>query len=252
MRLADSFRQFAGAAMDLVAPPACLACGAGEMGDLALCERCRRLVRALPPGACGICAAMLGPGAEQGLCRDCDRLRPKFVATAAAAPYAGFVGELIRRAKYGRDPLLAVPLATLLRRALSGSAAARGASVVVPVPAHAGRAAERGFHLADLLAAAVGEELRLPVRDDWLVRVGDPAPQAALPRTERRLAARGTVGLRAPRRLRLPWPRRTGPCGERVLIVDDVLTTGATVNECARVLLAAGAMDVRVVVAARA
>lgn len=242
--------------LDLVAPPSCLACGADEMGDLSLCARCRRMVPPLTEGRCEMCAAALGPGADtsprSGACDDCEKLRPRFTAAVAAAPYAGFVGELIRRAKYGRDPLLAVPLAELLRRALRGSPVRDGVSVVLPVPASPRRAAERGFHLADLLAAAAAAELGVACRSDWLVRVGDPMPQAALPRTERRTAARGTVATRPPARIRAPWTTAPSPAGLRVLVVDDVLTTGATLQECARVLHAAGAAEVRVAVAARA
>jgi len=88
----------------------------------------------------------------------------------------------------------------------------------------------------------------VPLCAGWLVRVGDPVPQAALARTERRRAARGTVALGSPR---WPW-RAPRVAGRRVLVVDDVLTTGATANECARVLVDAGAECVRVAVCARA
>jgi predicted amidophosphoribosyltransferase len=238
----------ASAALDLVAPRTCLACGEGRQVRAGLCARCLRHVPPQPPDPCPRCAAPLGPGALLGACSLCEAPRPKFAAAVAAGPYAGFLGELVRRAKYGRDPVLAVPLAELLADAVRAWPGRGGLTDVVPVPGTRARTRERGFHLADALAERLADEIRAPYRATWLLRVGEPVPQAALPRTDRRRAARGTVEL-----VRPPWPfRPPRVAGRRVLVVDDVLTTGATADECARVLLAAGAAEVRVAVAARA
>jgi predicted amidophosphoribosyltransferase len=240
--------RWAEAALDLVAPRVCLACDAGRQAAHGLCASCRRLVRPAPRDPCPRCAAALGPGIDASACAACAELRPRFAAAVAAAVYPGLAGELIRRAKYGRDPLLAVPLGGLLADALAQWPGRAGLTAVVPVPPSRARLRERGFHLAELVAERLADGLGVPLRLRWIERVGDPPPQAALPRTDRRRAARGTVRVAA-RTWPLPAPRVTG---ESVLLVDDVLTTGATANECARVLRAAGAASVRVAVCARA
>jgi len=247
------------AALDVAAPPACLACsaelaprpGLPDLGlpGLGLCGRCLQLVGRPWPDPCPRCAGPLGPGAPVSSCTHCARWPPRFSAAVAAGPYAGFLGELVRRAKYGRDPLLVTPLARLLRDAVITWPGREGVDAVVPVPATRQRRRERGFHAADVLASAVARALALPCRDRWLRRVGEPAPQAALPRTERRAAARGTVEVARGALRLLPPP---AVAGLTVLVVDDVLTTGSTADACATALLAAGARDVRVAVATRA
>ncbi len=182
-------------------------------------------------------------------------MRPRFAAAAAGAPYTGLAAELVRRAKYGHDRLLALPLAALTRRAARGLPECAWVDDLVPVPASGRRRRERGFDLAELLADDLARVLRLPLQRHWLTRVGDPAPQASLGETERRLAACATVAYCGPRTARRAFrlPRRaTSVEGSRVLLVDDVLTTGATANACAAALLSAGAAWVAVVVAVRA
>ncbi len=167
--------------------------------------------------------------------------------------YAGLGGELVRRAKYGRDPLYALPLAARLVVALDDWAPARRATVVVPVPTTLRRRKERGFNLAEFLAEPVARSLGLPLRHDVLRRVGEPPPQAALTRAERRRAASGTVRVaEVSRVLRLIGRADRGIRGGSVLLVDDVLTTGATANASAVALLRAGARSVAVAVATRA
>ena len=249
MRPLEAIARTAAAALDLLAPPVCLACGVEESSQHGLGDACLRLLPPAPSAPCSRCAAPRGPGSDGEGRAACCRPRVRFECAVAAGPYAGFLGELVRRAKYGNDPVLAVPLRGLLVEAVAEWPARQGVSVVVPVPGTRSRVRERGFHLAELLADAVATALDVPLRDSWLARVGEPEPQAALPRSRRRLAARDTVSLREPR---FPWERRPRLAGATALLVDDVLTTGATADACARVLLAAGASEVRVAVVARA
>jgi len=220
---------------------------------MGLGDACLRLVRPVPPAPCPICASALGPGAPVSACVSCARFSPRFSASVAGAAYAGLGGELVRRAKYGRDALLGVPLAALLLDAVAAWTPAAGVEEVVSVPSTVRRRRERGFNLAELLADPVARRLGVPFRPRRLVRIGEPTPQAALTRAERRRAATGTVRLERRSRLgRFLARREGGVSGRRVLLVDDVLTTGATANACARALLEAGARDVVVAVATRA
>ena len=253
MRLSSSLVRAAGATLDLIAPPHCLACGTEDVVRLGLGSACLRLVRQVPPDPCPVCAAALGYGAPTSACIPCARLAPRFRASVAGAAYAGLGGELVRRAKYGRDALLGVPLAGLLADAVSTWEPGARADEVVCVPSTQRRRRERGFNLAELLADPIARRLGVPLRPHRLARVGEPAPQAALTRAERRRAATGTVRMRRRSRLARFLARRdAGVCGSRILLVDDVLTTGATANACARALLEAGARDVVVAVATRA
>src|SRR5262245_10827411 len=182
--MAIALSRWAGAALDLVAPRVCLSCDAGRQAAHGLCATCLHLVRPAPRDPCPRCAAALGPGVDVSACNACAELRPRFAAAIAAAVYPGLAGELIRRAKYGRDPLLAVPLGGLLVERLARWPGRAGLTAVVPVPPSRARVRERGFHLAELVAERLADDLRVPLRLRWLERVGDPLPQAALPRTQ--------------------------------------------------------------------
>src|SRR5262245_19950589 len=116
--MATAFSRWADAALDLLAPRDCLSCGGHGQERAGLCSVCERRLRPAPRDPCFGCGAPLRPGADPDACIPCAVLRPKFRGAVAVGPYAGFLGELIRRAKYGRDPVLAAPLAELLAGAV--------------------------------------------------------------------------------------------------------------------------------------
>lgn len=165
-----------------------------------------------------------------------------FVRAAAALAYGGAVTQALLRWKHGGHRhvvrSLAGFLAPLLHRAV-----AQGAEVVCPVPLHPRRLHQRGFNQAlDLLRAARGRDPRLAVACDALVRTVDtPSLGRGTPAERRRIVA-NAFAVKRPKRIE----------GKSILVVDDVMTTGATLSECARVLLAAGAREVAVAVLARA
>jgi ComF family protein len=161
-------------------------------------------------------------------------------AIVPACRYAGVVRELLHRFKYGRDECLAVPLGDLLGRAFGdGRLRAPSFRALVPVPLHPRRQRERGFNQAELLAGRVRGACGLSVRK-LLRRIRPTSPQAGFDREERIKNLQGAfvaAGLEEP--------------GGDYLLVDDVSTTGATLDACASALRSAGAGRVFAMVVAR-
>jgi ComF family protein len=167
-------------------------------------------------------------------CASTVQRAPEVDATVAAFVYGGAVAHAVVRLKYDRRPDLARPLGDLLWRALEPRAAPMAGVVVVPVPLHPSRLADRGFNQAALIASRLARRLEATFRPLALARVRDTPRQASLDR-EARLAnmARALVARR---------PEQV--FGRDVLLVDDVRTTGATIDACTDALLAAGARSV--------
>lgn len=233
-------------ALDLLWPRSCFACGAtlGGTREPWLCPGCRTDLPLFDEGEwlCARCARPLGPAAAAGACPDCRRLGPRFEAVRAAGAYRGALRRLVTGLKYARRPSCAWPLGELVAERLDGWGPLGGGVLLVPFPTTDRARRRRGFDPPALLAEEVSRRLGLPLARGVLQRAGDPPPQASLPRSGRLEAPRDTVVV-----------HRAGAVeGRSVLLVDDVLTTGASANEAARVLLDAGAARVLVAVAARA
>lgn len=245
--LGDAFR--AGAipallneAVDLLLPAACLGCGSllpvGSGSDL-VCIGCRTRLRRPPAPRCGRCDLPRGSGAPaDARCLECDEW-PEVLRTArAAVVLAPPAGELVHALKYEgwRElaPLLARRMAPL---------AVRDAEVVVPVPTTRPRLRERGYNQAGLLAKEVALLRDVPLIDA-LLRDTSGGTQVSLRPDQRRSNVRGSF---RPRSRDVPGVR-----GRRALLVDDVLTTGATASDAGRALAEAGAREVHLLSFARA
>lgn len=193
----------------------------------------------IAPPWCRCCGT---PLRIDGLCGPCRQRRPRFAYARAAARYEGLVREAIHALKFGGRRGLAGPLGDLL--AGLGPSALPGAApdLLVPVPLHRRRERERGYNQALLLSRRLGLAWGVAVATDVLVRQGATIPQVDLDAPARRRNVRGAFAVARPEAI----------LGRHVVLVDDVLTTGATAGECARSLSRAGAAVVGVLTVARA
>ena len=225
------------AVLDLVFPALCPVCQVILDADRRdpLCGRCWCSITRLGPPGCDVCgaasptvASFTGP----------QRVEHGREGAQAAAMYEGALREALHAFKFSRKRALARPLGDLALEQCAASLP-EGIEAVIPVPLARERERERGFNQALLLARRIAGRLELPTRPRWLVRVRATRPQSDLSAAERRANVRGA--FRASRRV----------AGRHVVVVDDILTTGATLGECARALREAGAWRVGVVTVAR-
>lgn len=231
--------------------PPCAACGGPVPRPLegAVCDDCWSSLVFFRPPLCTRCAEPLpswrAATLASMLCPRCRR-RPQAIARAAAiGPFEGTLRDVVHALKYGGRRSIAPRLGALMRTA--GRDVLASADLVVPVPLHRRREWSRGFNQAHLLATALGPEVA-----DLLVRVRHTSPQADLPAAQRHGNVRGAFALNRRETARRAPGGRADLAGITILLVDDVATTGATLDACARVLAEAGATEVRALTAARA
>ena len=181
-----------------------------------------------------------------GRCPDCRTRRPSFSKARAAGIYAGTARALVRALKFERREPASYPLVDALAAVARREAWDTRADLVAAVPLHPRKRRERGFNQSDVLAHGIARACGLPFLDP-LVRTRDTPPQGAATTLSRERNVEGAFALRGRRGSRSA--RRVA--GKRVLLVDDVMTSGATLSECARVLKRAGALEVFALAAAR-
>lgn len=211
-------------------PSSCVLCG-GRTAGSRLCAPCRGDLPAMPAARCARCALPLASGR---VCAECLARAPSYDAVAAAFPYQFPVDALVQAYKYGGDLTLAPLFACELARCVRPDVDA-----IVAMPLSASRLAERGFNQAHEIARHLGRTLRVPVLAGACRKVAETTPQAGL-----------TLAQRV-RNVRRAFVCEADLPGQRIAIVDDVMTTGATLNELARVVKRAGAARISGWVVAR-
>lgn len=225
----------AAAALDILFPALCASCDA--IGESPFCAVCADTLLPSPAG-CPVCGVPLDesllPALRPRRCVHCRQRPPRFAVASAPFLHGGALAEGIHRLKYERREDLAAPLAMLFE-----ACAVPNSDLLAPIPLHASRLRERGYDQAALLARAASKRFRAPFAQ-LLTRTRATGQQVGRDRTARERNLRGA--FRANRPL----------CGQRICLIDDVLTTGATASAAAEALLLAGAARVEVRTLARA
>lgn len=226
---------------DVILPSCCPLCKeeTGEM-PAAFCSTCAAGIRPIKSPCCP-CCALPYPGeiAHDHLCEECLRKKPSYERVIAGAHYDGSLREAIHRFKYRGDIGLESALAKIVGESFASDIRDFSPDLMIPVPLHVGRLRERTYNQALLLARRLGKMLAIPVDSRLLQRRRPTDSQQRLSGRARRANLRGAFegGNELARR--------------RILLIDDVMTTGATVEECSREMIRCGAESVLVAVLAR-
>ncbi|MEC9344683.1 MAG: ComF family protein [Pseudomonadota bacterium] len=230
------------ATLDLLLPPRCLSCGEAVADPGRLCGTCFAAIDFIAAPACACCGLPFtfetGPDT---LCAACAAVRPPYTRARAAARYGEPLRTALLRFKHGDRTDMAVGLALLLRRA--GQPWLGQADMIAAVPLHRTRLLRRRYNQSAELARALSALCGVPAVPDLLLRQRRTRSQGGLSGTARRRNVQGAFSV-SPR-------HAAGLKGRHVILVDDVMTTGATVEACARTLVRAGAADVTVLTVAR-
>ncbi|MBZ4665789.1 MAG: phosphoribosyltransferase [Mahella sp.] len=233
-----NWRTFIEDICDIIYPPAntCIFCE--QENELVMpyniCRRCWDMLPFVRPPLCDICGKPID-SAKQHICRDCAEYSRSFIKAGAVLEYMPSVHETIYRYKYKGHSELAKPLGILMAHVVS-RLAWPDIDALVPVPLYSERLRQRGYNQSALLARYMGYELNLPVLDKALYRCRDTKAQAALDRAERRANIAGAFTVK-----NLKYTE-----GKTIMLIDDILTTGATADACTQALLAGGARAVYV------
>ncbi len=226
VNLISSLKQLETGVLDLLFPPRCVGCGSS--GSF-LCTPCLSVLPYLLSPLCTKCGKPLSCGT---ICYDCEKHPFTFDGIRSLSPYHGLVRQAILQFKYQNVKALAVPLAQLMGTYINSHSLP--ADTLVPVPLHPRRLRERGYNQSSLLSRELSRLVSLPVVEGALLRARNtPAQTKTNSARDRHSNVAGAFTCRGRRVV-----------GKRILLIDDVCTSGATLNACAAALKSEGAISV--------
>ena len=229
---------------DVIFPPQCLGCAEilQHLNLQTFCACCRGKIRFINGSHCQICGlAFFDSPAPDHLCGNCLEKKPSFILARAVASYETLILDTIHQFKYGRDISTGAALASFMAEFCFPDFDFTNYSVIIPVPLHIRRLRERGFNQSLILAKAIGKKYSIPVNFSLLKRNKSTLTQTGLDKIQREKNIRGAFTVTDNAKIE----------DKSTILIDDVYTTGATINQCAKTLIKAGASKVAVLTLAR-
>lgn len=231
--------------INLIYPLTCLVCRIrlNPLSDKPLCEICWNKIEFNPAPFCRVCGRHLPAKSQKEvlICKDCQKSSYFFKRAYSVCIYDGVIKECIHLLKYNRKLSLAKPLARLMVNFAHKFLNMKKIDLILPVPLHKTKLRQRQFNQAKLLAKPLARAFSKELKDNLLIKIKSGPAQVNLSRAERLRNVYGSFKVKNSRHLK----------DKNILLIDDVLTTQATANECARILSEAGANRVDVFTLAR-
>jgi len=230
--------------LDLLLPPRCHICKkpVKTAETLHICSDCQTTLPFITSPACSVCGIPMAGAGEDHPCSRCMITPPPYRAARAALRYEGNCRDLIHAFKYQYKSHLRRPLGLLMARHLRPFAETIRPDLLVPVPLHVSRLRQRGFNQSVLLGEILSREWQIPLLRQGLLRIRATVPQVELNRDQRLENLRGAFTVK----------ESPAIANRRIMLVDDVFTTGSTLRECASILISGGCREVSAVTIAHA
>jgi len=230
---------------DFIFPPKCLLCGrsAADHPSKLICPPCLLQIKYITGPTCPKCGLpFVSPAQKDHFCQKCLTAKKYFTRARSVGYYHGILLDAIHKFKYNGKTAFSFLLGDLLANCSFGVIDFQGYDLLIPVPLHKKRLKERGFNQSLLLAVRIRKRSKIPIDYLSLKRIRWTDPQIGLSVDERLRNIRGAFWVKNQKKI----------LGKKILLVDDVYTTGSTVNECSKTLIKSGARRVDILTLARA